>query len=135
MQLQELLSNMVLFSQSTQLYGELFEVALKALGALRRINIDYKVGSYQIEAKDFINGAVSQTLDLRGPVQHWSKRILSLARNQTETIPLAGRTEQERIKAQQAVFCVISNAAWLFTTEAKQRILKEFIKVDKTMNA
>ena len=59
MQLQELLSNMLLFAQSQQLYTELFEQGVKALGNLRRINYAYKPEQYQIDAKDFINVAVS----------------------------------------------------------------------------
>ena len=70
MQLQDLLTNMVLFSGGKELYTELFEAAVKCLGHIRRVNFRYKQSSNaQIEAKDFVNSPVSQTIDFAGPVR------------------------------------------------------------------
>jgi hypothetical protein len=41
-QLQDLLTNMVLFSRGLELYAELFELAVRALGFLHRVNLKYK---------------------------------------------------------------------------------------------
>lgn len=72
---------MVLFSGGKEISAELFEMAVRSLSYLYRINLQYKPETYQLEAKDFVNSAVSQSLHLAGPVQTWSKRMLSKARN------------------------------------------------------
>ena len=127
-QLQDLLTNMVLFSGNADIYAELFELAVTTLGHLHRVNFHCKAGLSQLEAKDFINPAVSQTLDFKGPVQNWSKRILAKVRNGGKTIPLVGRAQDFK-----EPFCVISHP-WLFTTDAKQRILNEHVKFEQMIN-
>ena len=66
-QLQDLLTNMVLFSGTQELHTELFELAVRTLDYLYRINQKYKSSVSQVEAKDFVNQAVSSTLDFSGP--------------------------------------------------------------------
>ena len=77
---------MVLFSGGNDLHAELFELAVRTLDYLYRINRKYKPAKGQIEAKDFVNQAVSSTLDFAGPVQAWSKRMLSRVRNEGRDI-------------------------------------------------
>lgn len=119
---------MVLFSGNADIYTELFELAVETLGHLHRVNFSCKAGLAQLEAKDFINPAVSQLLDFKGPVQNWSKRILAKVRNGGQTIPLVGRAQ-----VSEEPFCVISQP-WLFTTDAKQRILNEYVKFEQKIN-
>ena len=114
------------------LYVDLIEHAVGVLAAFRRINLSYKVEGYRNEAKEFINAALSQTLDLKEPVQHWSRLMLSRVRNGDNAISLVGCAQESA--TMQKVFCVISHS-WLFTTEAKQRILKEYFRADKFLNA
>lgn len=129
MQLQDLLTNMVLFSGGQELHAELFELAVRMLDYLYRINKKFKPASSQIEAKDFVNQAVSSTLDFTGPVQIWSKRMLSKVRNDGRDI-----ASELFVRGKEAApFCVISYP-WLFSTESKQRILKEHIKFDRKLS-
>ena len=46
---------MVLFSGGSDLHAELFELAVRTLDYLYRINQKYKPTNGQIEAKDFVN--------------------------------------------------------------------------------
>lgn len=130
-QLQDLLTNMVLFSGGSQLYTELFELAIQTLQVLHRINRDYKIDRFQVEAKDFVNLPVSQTIDFKNPTRTWSKSIMSKVRNGPDTIPLPSGMQADEVST--APFCLVSNS-WLFTTDAKQRILKEHIKLEQAMN-
>ena len=50
---------MVLFSGGQDLHAELFEVAVRSLSFFYRINNQYKPESHQLDAKDFVNTAVS----------------------------------------------------------------------------
>ena len=123
---------MVVFSGGQELHTELFEMAVRTLDYLYRINLKYKPASSQIEAKDFVNQAVSQTLDFSGPVKAWSKRMLSRVRNEGRDIDFELATKRGHGRAA-LPFCIISYP-WLFTTESKQRILKEHVKFEQSLN-
>ena len=101
---------------------------MRTLGFIRSVNLKFRPDGIQIEAKDFVNNAVSQTLDFSNPIQAWSKRVLAKARNQGVEIEL-----KMKKSTQPEPFCVISNQ-WLFTTEAKTRILQEHVKVEQKLN-
>lgn len=118
-QLQELLTNMVLFSSGRELFAELFEAAVRTLGFIREVNSRYRPEKFQIDEKEFVNSEVSQTLDFSGVVRAWSRQMLSRARNQK---PIPIKTAEAEVEQ----FSLIEHP-WLFTTEAKQRILKEHV--------